>query len=189
MILNLKTLNEFIPYRHFKIETINSILNLIIPSCFMTKIKDDIKDAHYSIPILTEHQTYNRKLYQFICLPNSLCSGPRNFTKLLKPLLDSLKKLKVTVVAYTDDLIIDAQSFCQYSSNIINCVGLLSILGFVIRPTKTIFIPAHCIEYFGFVLNSKAMTISLTDSKNENFKILCNEILFSKSWAVAKLLG
>ena len=79
MILNLNRLNENIPYIHFKMETIKSI---------MTKV--DIKDAYCSVPILLEHHKYLKfyfrgKLYQFTCLPNGLCSGPRKFTKLLKP--------------------------------------------------------------------------------------------------------
>ena len=56
LILNLKKFNKFVPYVHFKMETINSILTMITPGCYMAKI--DIKDAYYSIPILSEHQKY-----------------------------------------------------------------------------------------------------------------------------------
>ena len=88
MILNLKKLNDYMPYIHFKMETIKFVLNLVIPNCYMAKI--DIKDAYYSIPILPEHQKFLKfslhgKLYKFTCLPNGLCSGLRRFTKLLKP--------------------------------------------------------------------------------------------------------
>ena len=55
-ILNLKRLNENMPYIHFKMETIKSILTLVTPNCFMTKV--DIKDAYYSVPIQPEHQKY-----------------------------------------------------------------------------------------------------------------------------------
>ena len=56
MILNLKSLNENMPYIHFKMETIKSILTLVTPNCYMAKI--DIKDAYYSVPIVPEHQKY-----------------------------------------------------------------------------------------------------------------------------------
>ena len=70
------------PYTHFKMETINSILTMITPNCYMAK--PDIKDAYYSIPILEKHQKYLKylfggKLYQFTCFPNGLCSGPIKF--------------------------------------------------------------------------------------------------------------
>ena len=37
-------------------ETIRSILTLVTPNCYMAKV--DIKDADYSIHILSEHQKY-----------------------------------------------------------------------------------------------------------------------------------
>ena len=43
LILNLKKLNEHMRYTHFKMETINSILTMITPNCYMAKF--DIKDA------------------------------------------------------------------------------------------------------------------------------------------------
>ena len=87
MILNLKSLNEKMPYIHFKMETIKLILILVTPNCYMAKV--DIKDAYYSVPILPEHQKYLKFyfrgiLYQFTCLPNGICSCSRKFTKLLK---------------------------------------------------------------------------------------------------------
>ena len=67
MILNLKRLNENMPYIHFKMETIKSILTLVRPNCYMAKV--DIKDAYHSVLILPEYQKYLKfyfrgKLYQ-----------------------------------------------------------------------------------------------------------------------------
>ena len=53
MILNFKKLNDYMPYIHFKMETIKSVLNLVTPNCYITKI--EVKDAHYSISVLPEH--------------------------------------------------------------------------------------------------------------------------------------
>ena len=44
MILNFKKLNDRMPYIHFKMETIKSVLNLVTPNWCMAKI--DIKDAY-----------------------------------------------------------------------------------------------------------------------------------------------
>ena len=48
------------------------------------------------------------------------------------------------------------------------------------HPTKSIFIPTQSFEYIGFVLISKVMTISVTDSKKEKIKFLCKEIFFGE---------
>ena len=68
MILNPKRLNENMPYIHFKMKTLKSILTLVTPNCYMAKV--DMKDAHYHVPILTVQQKYlkfyfRRKLRRF----------------------------------------------------------------------------------------------------------------------------
>ena len=54
--VNLKNLNENIDKRHFKMETITSILKLVTPKTYFTKI--ELKDTYYTIPIAAEHQKY-----------------------------------------------------------------------------------------------------------------------------------
>ena len=96
LILNLKSLNKDVVYKHFKMDTISTILNLVDTDCFMTKI--DIKSAYYSIKI---HKVFRKflkfyqdgSLYKFRCMPNGLTSGPRVFTKLMKPVLAFLRGL------------------------------------------------------------------------------------------------
>ena len=77
MIINPKWLNKNMPYIHFKMETIKSILNFVTPNCFIAKV--DIKDAYYSVQKLS----FREKLYQFTCLQFTigLCSGQRKITK------------------------------------------------------------------------------------------------------------
>ena len=194
-ILHLKKLNEFVPYVHFKMETINSILTMITPGCYMAKI--DIKDAFYSIPILPEHQKYLKfffrgKLYQFTCLPNGLSSGPRKFTKLLKPPFSFLRKLLIAIAAYIDDFFTCSSSFKKCEFNVKRCVEVLDSLGFIAHPEKSVFVPTKCIEYLGFIINSENMTISLSDIKKEKIRPLCTEILneeFPVIPTVASLLG
>ena len=140
MILNLKRLNENMPYIYFKMETIKSLLTLVTPNCYMAKV-EDIKDAYYSVPILPHHQKYLKfyfrgKLYQFTCLPNGLCSGPRKFTKLLKPPLSYLRLQQVTVAGFIDDLITLGRSFVECERNFKLIVTLLDSLGFVVHPNK-----------------------------------------------------
>ena len=43
LILNLKELNEFVKYEHFKMDGIKTIINMVTRNCFMVTI--DLKDA------------------------------------------------------------------------------------------------------------------------------------------------
>ena len=49
LILNLKELNEFVKYEHFKTDGNKTIINMFTRNCFMATI--DLKDAYYSVAI------------------------------------------------------------------------------------------------------------------------------------------
>lgn len=67
MILTLKNLNKHVQYNHFKMDTLQSVISLKTPNCFMASV--DLKDVYYSVPIAVAHQKYLKfewggKLYQ-----------------------------------------------------------------------------------------------------------------------------
>ena len=195
LILNLKKLNSHMPKIHFKMDTIHSVLQLVHENCFMTKL--DIKDAYYSIPMRESDKRFLKfmhggTLYSFQALPNGLSSGPRKFTKLLKPPLAALREQNINIVAYIDDLIILDTSYekCLNATQV--CAQLFDSLGFVIHPNKSIFTPSNVIEYLGFVIDSKNMVITLTDKKKLKTKQNCCNILEIEKPTirdVARLLG
>ena len=59
MILNLKPLNKFVDYHHFKMDTFRTAFKLIRAGCLMATL--DLKDAYHSVPIAEE----DRKLLVF----------------------------------------------------------------------------------------------------------------------------
>ena len=72
----------------------------------MTKL--DIKDTYYSVPIKIQDRKFLKfmhkgKLYEFCAMPNGLSTGPRTFTKLLKPTLSVLSEQEINAGAYIDD--------------------------------------------------------------------------------------
>ena len=56
LILNLKKLNCYIRYVHFKMESLGDVLNIIKPDVWMASV--DLQDAYYTIPIHPDHQKY-----------------------------------------------------------------------------------------------------------------------------------
>jgi len=116
VILNLKGLNEYVIYRHFKMETLGSNVKLVEKDCFMASL--DLKDAYYSVAVAKPDRKFLRFLwkgvrYQYTCLPNGLSSCPRVFTKLLKPPLKRLRKLGHIIASYIDDLFLQGKTFDQ----------------------------------------------------------------------------
>lgn len=177
VIFNLKRLNEHVAYHHFKMDTLETAVSLMRPSCFMTSI--DLKDAYYSIPVAPAHHKYLKfvwrdQLLAFTCLPMGLTSSPRVFTKVLKPVFSTLRsRFGLTCLGYIDDSLYIADSYLECEEATLHAVNLLSKLGFIIHPDKSVFSPSQRIEFLGFILDSTNMTVSLTTKKREKIAQLC----------------
>ena len=192
MILNLRELNLFIEYHHFKMDTLSTGLKLITPGCFMASI--DLRDAYYSVPIHVQDHKYlkfmwENTLYKFKALPNGLTSGPRMFTKLLKPPFSVLRKKGHIITGYIDDTLLIAKDIKQTQRSVIETCNLLTKLGFVIHPKKSVFVPCQEITFLGFVLNSVTMTVRLTDEKKKEIWQLCKKLPHMRSPSIRHVAG
>ena len=165
LILNLKSLNQSITYRHFKMDTLQSAINLITPNCFMAS--PDWKDAYYSVPVSPEFQKYLKfrwrgTLYQFTCLAQRLSPAPRVFTKLTKPLYSHMRKMGHMSSAFIDDSFLMGDRLSDARRNVMTSVTVVRSAGFVVHPEKSVFEPAQIITYLGCILNSIDMTVKIT---------------------------
>ena len=57
MILNLKHFNKHICYKHFKMEGIQNVIDIVKPGVWIVA-KVDLKDAFFTIPIYAPHKKY-----------------------------------------------------------------------------------------------------------------------------------
>ena len=113
----------------------------------------DLKDAYYSIPVMKEHR------------------------KTLKPILTTLHKDGHKASGYLDDIYLQGNEYNDCLRNIIDTLKLFIKLGFVIHPTKSVFLPSKEIKMLGSILNSVTMTVRLTPEKKESIKSFCTELL------------
>ncbi|KZR97418.1 Uncharacterized protein APZ42_007730, partial [Daphnia magna] len=86
-IVNLKPVNKFINYEHFKMESLETVRFLVREGDWFIKL--DLKDAYLTVPVHVSHQKYLRfawrgRIYEFCCMAFGLAPAPRIFTKLLK---------------------------------------------------------------------------------------------------------
>ncbi len=165
VILDLSALNEHVEYKHFKMESIQHALDLMVPSCYMASI--DWKDAYYSVPVAQEFRKYlvfmwEGEFFQYTCLPNGLASAPRYFTRLSKVLFSVLRKQGLLSATYMDDCLLFATSLLEARYNVSKTVEISCKAGFVVHPEKSILNPTKEIKYLGFLLNSESMTIRVT---------------------------
>ena len=95
LILNLKSLNEFVAFEHFKMEDIRCVKDLLSRGDHMCKL--DLKDVYLSIPIHGSCRRFLRFrwrgiLYEYTALPFGLSAAPRfNLYKGLETSPSSIK--------------------------------------------------------------------------------------------------
>lgn len=190
VIINLRELNQMVDNHHFKMDTVRDVMLLIQKGAWFATI--DFKDAFYSVPLSPDSRRYFSFLwkgvtYQFTCMPQGLASAPRIFTKLLKPALAHLRSLGFSVICYIDDCILVSRDKCHLEKGVKAALSLFDSLGLTINLKKSFLKPTSCIEYLGVILDSKAMTVTLTQNKKDKIKSLASDLLNSKSVSIRQL--
>lgn len=195
MILNLKHLNEYVAYHHFKMETFEAALKLVKPNSYMASV--DLRHAYYMVNIAPSDRKFLRfiwreEIFEFSCLPNGLSSAPRIYTKLLKPVFATLRQYGYKNTAYIDDSFLIEDNKLDCKQNVHDTVILLKHLGFIIHDTKSVLEPCQKLTFLGNVIDSEKMLVFLPDDKVKLIKDECLQ-LFGKNEStirnVARIIG
>ena len=194
MILNLKKLNKYIDSKHFKIESLQNILQMVKSGVWMASV--DLKDAYYSVPINKEYQKYLKFPWKyplkFIVMPNGYGPVMRAFTKLMKPTFSFLRSEGYLSVIYVDDCYLQGDSFTKCAENVIRTIDILGGLGFYIKIEKSEIIPEEQITFLGVIIDSLHMKITLTNEKKQKILKLCTAARLAHTLTIrelAKLIG
>ena len=163
-VINLKHLNSFIPYQHFKMEGLNLLQNMLQKGDYMCKL--DLKDAYFCVPLKKESRKYVRfqwegTLYEFLCLCFGLGPAPLIFTKILKVPISLLRRLQIRVIIFLDDMLLMSQTLEELLMSRDTIIFLLTQLGFVINLKKSILVPVQQIEFLGLEIDSVEMKLFL----------------------------
>lgn len=174
-VLNLKSLNKFIKTDHFKMEDLRTAMKLVDKGSFMTSI--DLKDAYFLVKVHNRSRKYLRfifqnQLFQFTCLPFGLSLSPFVFTKILKPVVATLRSKGFLSCIYLDDILCIASSKELCRGNTQNTIQALEGLGFVLNQEKCCLEPDTRRKYLGFIIDSMTMTVEPTPEKRQSLGCL-----------------
>ena len=167
-VIDLSYLNKFILNEHFQMENLSCLKTLLLKGDFMTNI--DLKDAYLSVPVHQSSQKFLRFIwedtcYQFKALPFGLCSAPKIFTQLMKPITAFLRRKSIRVLIYLDDFLLLAATKEEAVKNTHLLITLLQSLGFIINFKKSSLTPSQVITFLGFKIDSTSMMLSLPAEK------------------------
>ncbi|XP_073452082.1 uncharacterized protein [Aquarana catesbeiana] len=136
--------------------------------CHLASI--DIKDAYLHVPIFGPYQRFLRfavegSHFQFVALPFGLATAPKVFTKVLAPVLASLRSQGVSKIGYMDDLLLRECSRPTLVLNVSSTVRVLQRLGWVLNLDKSALCPTQALVYLGLILDTAQERVFLPPFK------------------------
>ena len=162
-VIDLSTLNRHMVVPHFKMETQGSVRSAIRSQEWAVSI--DIRDAYLHVPMHQAVRKYlrfvvNKKVYQFTCLPFGLATSPREFTKLLRPVVSLLRQQGVKLHVYLDDWLIRADTPEEAQLHSQTIIKVLQFLGWIINFEKSDLTPSQDFQFIGMQFNTRRFTVA-----------------------------
>ena len=162
-VKDLSTLNRHMVVPHFKMETQGSVRSAIRSQEWAVSI--DIRDAYLHGAMHQAVRKYlrfvvNKKVYQFTCLPFGLATSPREFTKLLRPVVSLLRQQGVKLHVYLDDWLIRADTPEEAQLHSQTTIKVLQFLGWIINFEKSDLTPSQDFQFIGMQFNTRRFTVA-----------------------------
>ena len=136
-VINLKTLNQFVPCMQFKMESLQTLKFMMKERDYMHKT--NLKDVYFTVPLdkSCRHLVrflWEMNLYKFQCLCFGFRPAPRVFTKILEVPISFLRRLNIVyILIYLDNMVLMSQSTERLLVARDTVIFLLQHLGFVIN--------------------------------------------------------
>lgn len=177
---NLKMLKRVVVYRHFKMEGNSMLKHLVKQGDWFAKI--DLRDAYLTVPIHPTHRRFLQLkwryyLYQLTCLPFGLSYAPWMFSKLLKPVAAYLRRHGIRLIINLDGMLIMSSEKDRLIQEFNFVKSVLEYIGFIFKTEKSLSEPVQDIEFFGLLVNSLNLSVSLPKEKVTSVIQFCAEAL------------
>ncbi|KAN0022944.1 hypothetical protein ACTFIU_009027 [Dictyostelium citrinum] len=191
-VLDLKRLNTFIANQSFKMEGIKNLPSMVKQGYYMVKL--DIKKAYLHVLVDPHYRALFRFVwkgvhYRWKTMPFGLSTAPRIFTMLLRPVLRMLRELKVSVIAYLDDLLIVSSTKEECLSNLDKTMKPLVKLDFKLNLEKSVLEPTQSITFLGLQIDSVSMQLLVPKEKKKSVIKEIRNFLKLDSCTPRKLAG
>ena len=170
LVLDVSPLNKYIPTYKFKMTTISTVRETLLPDCFMASI--DLKDAYWHVPIAKAFRPFlafstGHSILQFRVLPFGINLAPRVFTKILRPIHSMLASKGVTLLMYLDDWLVYAPSRSQCEAMVKTTLNVGAQMGLAFNLAKSHLTPTQSIQWLGMQWDSSTSTMALSEDNQK----------------------
>lgn len=168
-VSGMKGFNQFVIPRHFKMEGLHTVRQMLQLLDFCTVI--DLKAAYPTMGISPRYRDYfifqfRGKYYRYSGAVFGISSLPRAFTKLLRPVIALLRSFGIRLCIFLDDILVMGSSFTQCAQDTQDVLIVLTHLGFVISTKDQVqLIPNQSVVWCGALICSRTMQFLLPPKK------------------------
>jgi ribonuclease HI len=179
MVINLRTINPFVPPIYFKMEGLRTVRSLLQQNDFMVKI--DLEEAFHHVSIHPNAQRYFRfrwagVVYQWLAMPFGYRDAPRTFTRLMRVIAKEARARGLRVVVYMDDILLMASSAEQAVQHREILLQLLREFGMSISLKKCVLTPTQLMPFLGVDVDSSKMMFFLPKEKMERLSMRAHKM-------------
>ena len=167
VVINLKQLNGYIPYCHFKMEGVQNLKHMLQKGDYMCKL-----DLRQFVVV-----RWSGNLYKFFCFCFSVGPDPYIFTKLLKVPMTILRKINTKIIISLDDVVLIGHCLEEIFVSRDTVIFCLQHLGFVINWKKSLLTPVQEIEFLNLKIHSVTLELSLNRTKIYKVVSECQHLL------------
>lgn len=156
LILNLRNVNMWVRTEHFALPSLGRVLPYLRKGQWACVI--DLKGAYNHLPLSEETKRWlgvrnGETFYQCQALPFGLNCAPREWQRLMTPILNALRSLGALVWVYLDDWLLIGPTEVRTRELAQALVDLLTKLGIQIAPSKGNLQPQQVVIYLGFAID------------------------------------
>jgi hypothetical protein len=158
-----RKLNLFQRKTTFKMDDTQLIAETIQPGDYGMLV--DLKDAYLTLGLHPSHRKYCRfrhprtgKRLQWRTVSFGIAEAPRICTKILRPLMATLKQLGIRCIIYIDDILLLHQDALQLARSMAVAIDLLQQqAGLNLKTSKCSFRPLQRFQCLGYVWDTTTM--------------------------------
>jgi hypothetical protein len=166
--LNLKPLNAYLRTNYFCLPTLKTIIPFIHQGWWGVSV--DLSSAYYHLAMYQEEQTwmgmrYDGKFYKWLAMPFGLSTAPREWQRLMRPVVVAMRDKGFLCWVYLDDFLILAPTRELAAEGAAQLVNLLEDLGLTVNFRKSQLTPVQNIAYLGFLINLQDGMIQIPEGK------------------------
>jgi hypothetical protein len=167
-VINMRAVNAYLPQRHFKMESLGSILRGIGRGWWM--VTWDLANGYHQVRMATDAQRllgirWRNRWLRFVGLPFGVSTAPWTFTKIMREVIKHWRQMGIFVWAYLDDFLLAAPTrelALQWRQQVTRD---MHSLGLIREPTKGQWDPAQRVQVLGLIIDTASGSVEVPEVK------------------------